>query len=112
MKSGVLVAYSVNEQVAGHFEVLLSRATARRLGVTGPAAIGLPAGTAPSLVVAKALVITTAGGHSQIKLFFSKRNGERLAHQRSVSFLLRLIVRNASPTPATATVLSRFTLTH
>ncbi len=111
-KSGVLVAYSVNEQVAGHFEVLLSRALAHKLHITGTPATGLPAGTAPSLVVAKALIITTAGGHSTIKLFFSKRNNERLAHQHSVAFLLRLIVHNAAPKPESATVLSRFTLTH
>jgi hypothetical protein len=112
-KSGVVVNYSVNEQVAGHFEVLLSRATAKRLHITGPAALGLPAGSPPSIVVAKALVITTKGGRSSVKLFFSKSVSQHLAHQHSVSFLLRLVVRNASAAhPATSTVLSTFTLTH
>jgi hypothetical protein len=112
MKSGVLVAYSVNEQVAGHFEVLLNRATARRLGISGTAALGLPVGQPPSLVVAKALIVTTAGGHSRVKLFFSKRNAQLLSRQHKVSFLLRLVVRNAASKPATATVLSSFTLVH
>ncbi|HMD57103.1 MAG TPA: PKD domain-containing protein [Solirubrobacteraceae bacterium] len=113
MKTGVVVAYSVNEQVAGHFEVLLSRALAHRLHITGPAAVGLPAGSPASIVVAKALIITTAGGRSTVKLFFSKRTALRLAHERKVSFLLRLVVRNASSMhPTSSTVLSSFTLTH
>jgi hypothetical protein len=112
-KSGVVVSYSVNEQVAGHFEVLLSRAVARRLHITGPAAVGLPAGSPPSLVVAKALIVTTAGGRSSVKLLFSKKNAQRLSHQRKVTFLLRMVVHNAATShPVSSTVLSSFTLTH
>jgi hypothetical protein len=110
-KGGVQVAYSVNEQVAGHFEVLLSRSVARRLKIGGPAATGLPAGSAPQVVVAKAIVVTTAAGHSKVTLFFSKPTGERLARQRKVSFMLRLVVHNAAPQPTSATALSTFTLT-
>ncbi|HEX3510688.1 MAG TPA: PKD domain-containing protein [Solirubrobacteraceae bacterium] len=111
-KSGIVVAYSVNEQVAGHFEVLLSRTTAHRIGVTGSPATGLPAGSAASVVVAKAIIVTTRAGHSTVRLLLSKRNALRLARQRKVTFLLRLYVRNAAPRPATATMLSSFTLTH
>jgi hypothetical protein len=110
-KGGVQVAYSVNEQIAGHFEVLLSRALARRLKIGASPATGLPAGSAPAVVVAKAIVVTTAAGRSKVTLFFSKPTGERLAHQHKVSFLLRLVVHNAAPRPATATLLSSFTLT-
>jgi hypothetical protein len=108
----VQVAYTVNEQIAGHFEVLLSRTLARRLKISGPAASGLPAGSAPQIVIAKAIVVTTTGGRSKVTLFLSKRTGERLARQRRVSFLLRLVVRNAAPHPVSATLLSSFSLKH
>jgi hypothetical protein len=112
-KGGVVVRYSVNEQVAGHFEVLLSTATAHHLGISGTPAVGLPAGSAPQLVVAKAIIVTTSGGHSTVSIQFSKRTDQLLAKQRRVSFMLRMIVRNAaSHSPASTTVLSSFTLTH
>ena len=44
LHKGLAVSYSVNEQVAGHFEVLLSSAIAHRLGISGTPATGLPAG--------------------------------------------------------------------
>jgi hypothetical protein len=110
-RKGLVVRYSVNEQVAGRFEVLLDRATARRLGIGGAPALGLPAGSAPAVVIAKATVITTKGGRSTVSIQFSKRTASRLARMRKVSLLLRLIVRNADPhSPATTTVLSPVTL--
>jgi PKD domain len=111
-KSGLLVRYSVNEQVAGHFEVLLGAALAKRLGISGTPAVGLPTGTPPELVIAKAVVVTTAGGRNSVKLYFSKKTAQRLSRQHKVPFMLRLIVRNAAAhTPTTTTVLSAFTLT-
>ena len=62
VRKGLVVSYSVNEQVAGHFELLLSRSTARRLHVSGPAATGMAPGAAPQVVIAKAILITTKGG--------------------------------------------------
>lgn len=112
MRSGLLVRYSVNEQVAGRFEVLLDRSLARRLGIGGAPAVGLPAGSSPKLVIARAILVTTTGGHGTIKIQLSKRTASRLARLRKVSLTLRLIVRNAaSHSPATATVLSVVTLT-
>ncbi|HME05072.1 MAG TPA: PKD domain-containing protein [Solirubrobacteraceae bacterium] len=111
LHGGLVVRYSVNEQVAGHFEVLLSRATARRLGIGGAPAVGLPAGTPPQVVIAKAILVTTTGGRSSIKIQFSKHTAERLGRLHKVSLMLRLIVRNAaSHNPATTTVLSNVTL--
>ncbi len=111
LHSGLVVRYSVNEQVAGHFEVLLSRTIAKRLGISGAPAVGLPAGTAPQVVIAKALLVTTAGGRSSIKIQFSRRTAARLARLHKVSLMLRLIVRNAAlHDPATTTVLSSVTL--
>jgi hypothetical protein len=109
--SGLLVRYAVNEQVAGHFEVLLDRSLAKRLGISGETAVGLPAGWAPQVVIGKALLVTTKAGGSTVHIQFSKRTSQRLARLHKVSLLLRLIVRNASRKPTSATVLSSFTLT-
>jgi hypothetical protein len=112
MKNGVVVRYAVNEQVAGHLEVLLSRALARRLGVIAPAAVGLPLGSAPQVVVGKAIIVTTTGGHSSVVIQLSKRTAQRLNRLRKVTLMLRLVVRNAAAHgPLTTTVLSEFTLT-
>jgi PKD domain len=111
LRKGLVVDYSVNEQVAGHFEVLLSSATARRLGITGTAAAGLPAGSPAELVIAKAILVTTKGGKSAVHIQFSKHTAARLAHAHTVSLMLRLIVRNAATSnPLTTTVVSTITL--
>ena len=78
-ESGLVVSYSVNEQVAGHFEVLLAASIAHR---TRPARCRsrrvLPAGTPPQMVIAKAILITTKGGRSTIKIQFGKVTAARL----------------------------------
>jgi len=109
-KSGVVVRYSVNQQVAGHFEVLLGRTLAHKLGISGPAAVGLPPGSAPAVVIAKAILVTSAGGRSTVSIQFSKRTAQRLSREHRVQLMLRLIVRNAAE--RSTTVLSTFTLTH
>ena len=111
LKKGLVVRYSVNEQVAGHFEVLISRSLAKHLKIGGAAATGLPAGTPPQVMIAKAVLITTKGGHSTITIKLSKTVAGRLSHTHKVSLLLRLVVRNASKSPATATLISSVTLT-
>jgi hypothetical protein len=112
LKKGLVVRYSVNEQVAGHFEVLLSSAIARRLKIAGAPATGLPAGSAPEVVIAKAILVTTKGGNSTVDIQFSKSTAAHLARLHKVTLLLRLIVRNAAPhSPATASVLTPITLT-
>jgi hypothetical protein len=108
---GLVVDYSVNEEVAGHFEVLLSSALARKLKIGGTPATGLPAGTPPQVVIAKALLVTTKGGHSTIVLRFSKTVAAKLRKAHHVSLTVRLVVRNSSSgTPATTTVLTPVTL--
>jgi PKD repeat protein len=112
IRSGLVVRYSVNEQVAGHFEVLLASAVAHRLGISGAPAVGLPAGSPAETVIAKAILVTTKGGRSTVHIAFSKRTAARLSHAHKVSLMLRLIVRNASTSnPTTTTVVSDFTLT-
>lgn len=110
LKKGLTVRYSVNEQVAGHFEVLISRSLAKRLKLGGAPATGLPAGTPPQLMIAKAVLITTKGGHGTVQIKFSKAVAQRLSHAHKVPLLLRLIVRNASKSPVSTTVLSSVTL--
>jgi len=111
LKNGLVVRYSVNEQVAGHFEVLLGADVAHRLGINGTRATGLPAGSPAELVIAKAILITTKGGRNTVDIQFSKRTAARLAKLHKVTLLLRLIVRNAaSHNPATTTVLTPITL--
>lgn len=111
LHSGLAVRYSVNEQVAGRFEVLLSAATAKRLGISGTPATGLPVGSPAELVIAKAVLVTAAGGRSTVHIQFPKRTASRLGRVRKVSLTLRLIVRNAaSKSPATTTVVSAVTL--
>lgn len=113
LHKGLVVRYSVNEQVAGHFEVLLDSATAKRLHIAGTPAVGLPTGTPPELVIAKAILVTTKGGRSAVRIHFSKRTASRLAHVHKVKLMLRLTVHNATPgSPVSTTVLSSFTLSH
>ncbi len=111
LKKGLSIRYSVNEQVAGHFEVLISSALAKRLKLHGPRATGLPAGTPAQVTIAKAILVTTKAGHSTIRIRFSKKVAARLRHAHKVPLLLRMYVRNAaSKSPATTTVLSSVTL--
>jgi Phosphate-induced protein 1 conserved region/PKD domain len=112
LKKGLSVRYSVNEQVAGHFEVLISSALAKKLKLHGSPATGLPAGTPPQLMIAKAVLVTTKAGRNTIRIKFSKTVAARLRHAHKVPLLLRMFVRNAaSKSPATTTVLSSVTLT-
>lgn len=111
LRSGLGVSYSVNEQVAGHFDVILNASVAKRLGIKGSSASGLPAGTPKSIVIAQAILVTTKGGHSTIKIKFSKRTATDLRKTKKVSLMLRLSVRNAAVQhPATATALVNGTL--
>jgi hypothetical protein len=107
LRQGLVVNYSVNEQVAGHFEVLLDSHTAARLGIKGRTAVGLPAGSPQSLIIGQAILVTTKGGHSSVRIKFSKRTSARLRRVRKVTLLLRLVVRNAATkSPQSTTVLS------
>ncbi|HXB64187.1 MAG TPA: PKD domain-containing protein [Solirubrobacteraceae bacterium] len=106
-KGGLVVRYSVNEQVAGRFEVLLEAATAHRLRISGPAATNLPAGSPASLVIGHALLVTTKGGKSSVRIKFSKSVAKRLRHAKRVKLTLRLTARNANAqNPLFTTVMS------
>jgi hypothetical protein len=108
LRGGLVVRYSVSQQVTGHFEVLLAASTAQRLGLHGPLAIGLPQGTPNQVVIAKALLVTTKAGRNTLKIQFGKVTAKRLRRLHKVPLMLRLVLRNAGG--GTTTVLSKLTL--
>ncbi len=111
LSKGVAVHYQVNEQVAGHFEVLLGQKMAKRLKIHGSLATNLPAGSEPEVVIGTALVVTLKGGGSTTHVVLTKSAAGGLRKVKQVPLALRLTVRNAAThNPATAVVTSAFTL--
>ena len=111
LSGGLAVHYTANEQVAGSIQVLLDAATAKRLGVHGATATGLPVGTPRSIVVGTAVLVTTKAGQGTIRIKFSSRTAGRLTHVHKLKLTLRLFARNASrQSPQTTTVLSTVVL--
>jgi PKD repeat protein len=111
LRSGLVVSYSISSQVAGRFEVLLASSVAKKIGLKGPLATGLAAGTPPQIVIAKAILVTTQGGHSSYRIKFSKTTAAKLRKLRKVSLIVRMVVHNPSSTVPT-TVLSTVNLSH
>ncbi|HEY1687406.1 MAG TPA: hypothetical protein VGF95_00925 [Solirubrobacteraceae bacterium] len=104
-KKGLQVRYSVNQQAAGRFEVMMSSSVAKRLHIHGTAAKGLPKGTKPQTVIASALLETTRSAHHTITIRFAKQTAQQLAHLSSLSLTVRLEARNASASEPKVTVL-------
>jgi len=111
LRSGLVVHYSVSGQVAGRFEVLLASSIAKKIGLKGPAATGLAKGTPAQIVIAKAILVTTKGGHSNYRIKFSKATAVHLRKLHKVSLMIRMVVHNAS-SPVATTVLSTVNLGH
>lgn len=105
VESGLDVRYSVNQQVAGHFEVLIPTRLAKLLKIRGQAAKGLPAGAKPQTVIAYALLITVKGAHGTISIAIPQGTGSRLSRLRHVTLTLRLQVRNAQRSNPKSTLL-------
>ena len=111
LSGGLPVHYTVNEQVAGSIQVLLDAATARRLGVKGATATGLPSGTPRSIVVGTAVLVTTKAGQGTIHIKFSAPTTARLKHAHKLKLMLRLFARNAArQSPRTTTAISTVVL--
>lgn len=111
LSKGLPVRYTTNEQVAGNIEVLLESSTAKRLGITGATATGLPAGTPKSIVVGTAVLVTTKAGQGTIRVKFTSRAAAHLKHVHKLKVTLRLFARNASrQAPQTTTMLSTVVL--
>jgi hypothetical protein len=105
LRSGLVVRYSVSQQVAGRFEVLLASSIARRIGLHGPSATGLAKGTPAQTVIAKAILVTAKGGRGTYKILFSKTTASRLRKLHKVTLMIRMVVHNAT-SPVATTVLS------
>jgi hypothetical protein len=113
LRHGLAVEYTVNEQVAGEAQVILDGTVAKRLGIHGSAATGLPAGTPRSIVIGTAVLVTTKAGKGTIRLKFSRTVARRLAHTSQVKLTVRLVLRNAErQNPQTMTLLSSVILRH
>lgn len=111
LSGGLAVRYTANEQVAGSIQVLLESTAAKRLGIKGANATGLPAGTPSSIVVGTAVLVTTKAGQGTIRIKFTTRAAARLKRVHKLKLTLRLFARNASrQSPQTTTVLSTVTL--
>jgi hypothetical protein len=111
LSSGLPVRYTTNEQVAGNIEVLLESSTAKRLGIKGATATGLPPGTPKSIVVGTAVLVTTKAGQGTIRVKFTARAAARLKHVHKLKVTLRVFARNASrQSPQTTTMLSTVVL--
>jgi hypothetical protein len=96
LRKGLPVRYSVNQQVAGHVEVLLPTHLAKRLHIKGPAARGLAPGAAPQTQIAYALLVTMRQAHGTLRITIPHSTAARLAHMRQVTITVRLLVRNAA----------------
>jgi hypothetical protein len=111
VRHGIMVSYSVNEQVAGVVEALLPASTAHRLRIHAPAAAGLPSGLGRMVVIGRAVLVTRKGGHGVLRLRFTKGVARALSRQRRVTVTLRMEVRNAETShPKTASLISTVVL--
>jgi hypothetical protein len=109
LRGGLVVRYSVSQQVAGRFEVLLASAIAHRIHLHGPSATGLAKGTPPQTVIAKAILVTRNGGRGTYKILFSNSTASHLRKLRKVTLMIRMVVHSAS-SPLATTVLSTVNL--
>jgi hypothetical protein len=105
VESGLDVRYSVNQQVAGHFEVLMPTRVAKRLKIKGKPAKGLPPGAQAQTVIAYALLITVRGARGSMSIAIPPGTGTRLGRLHHVTLTLRLVVRNADRSNPKSTLL-------
>lgn len=96
LSGGLPVRYSVNQQVAGHFEVMMPTRLARRLHISGAAARELPKGAPKQTVIGYALLVTMRKAHGTIRIQIPKQTGRKLARLHELTLVVRLVVRNAS----------------
>ncbi len=95
LKSGLVVHYSVTQQVAGHFEVLLDARTAKHLGIKGPVVKGVKIdGLANPVEIGTALLETTKAGKDGIAITFSKTAAAKLRHTKALTLTVRLVAHN------------------
>lgn len=104
LSKGLLVRYSVNQQAAGQFEVLMGRKLAYRLHIKGPEARGLPKGAKRQILIALHLLVTMHKAHGELRIIIPKHVGSQLRKLHRLTLTLRLVVRNASREKPKATL--------
>ena len=113
LSKGVGVRYSVNEQVAGHFEFVSSK-LAKHLKISARSRKGCRRAPNPQVVIGTALVVTLKGGKGTAHVILSKKASEHLRHmKKKLALNLRLVVHNgATVATVSTTVVNAFTLGH
>ena len=112
LAGGLVVRYSVNEQVAGHFEVLLAASIAGASACTARSPPDWPRAP-PQIVIAKSDPRDDEGWAQHAQDPVQQDTAKRLRRLGKVTLMLRLVVRNGSGKNAlSTTVLSLVTLTH
>lgn len=93
-RSGVTVAYSVNQAVAGRFEIMVDAATAKRLRIKGAHVAGGPAGSGGSVVIGSAILATQKAGAARLAIRLNKSAASRLTRVRVLKITVKLTVAN------------------
>ncbi len=93
---GLLVAYAVDEQVAGQFEVMIGARRARSLHISGFRAAALPRWYPAQTVIAMHLLVTMHAAKGRLRIHFLPHTRRELRRLRSLALTVRLVVRNAS----------------
>ncbi|MGN6371665.1 MAG: PKD domain-containing protein [Solirubrobacteraceae bacterium] len=111
LHEGLIVHYTVNEQVAGNVEVMIATSTAKRLHIHGSAAKHLPRGYPRQTVIGTAVLVTTRRGHGTLQIELSPAAKHALSTMSRLKVTMRIVVRNAARQhPKSKTLISSFDL--
>jgi hypothetical protein len=111
LREGLLVHYTVNEQVAGKVELMIATSTAKRLHIHGSLAKHLPKGYPRQTLIGSAVLVTTRRGHGQLQVKLLPAVKEALSAMSRLKVTLRIVLRNGDRQhPKTKTLISSFEL--
>lgn len=111
LREGLLVRYTVNEQVAGDVELMIATSTAKRLHIHGQIAKHLPKGYPRQTVIGTTVLVTTRRGHGRLQVKLLPEAKEALAVMSRLKVTMRIVLRNADRRhPKTKTLFSSFDL--
>lgn len=111
LHEGLLVRYTVNEQVAGDVELMIATSTAKRLHIHGQIAKHLPKGYPRQTVIGTTVLVTTRRGHGRLQVKLLPEAKEALAVMSRLKVTMRIVLRNADRRhPKTKTLFSSFDL--
>jgi hypothetical protein len=95
-KHGLLLEYSVDQKIAGQFEVMMAASRAKSLRIYGFKAAGLPKGYPPQTVIAMHLLVTMHAAKGRLRIHFPPQTRKKLRRLHKLALTVRLVVRNAS----------------